>query len=314
MKRITKTILWSVISLLTVSLYAADSASEGAAGEKKSQPQEPRLPPPQTIKLNEDDKPAFPEPPAGFNVRKDGVPRGKLEMVEYDSKTVGTRRKMMVYTPPGYSEEKKYPVLYLLHGIGGDETEWQRFATPDILMDNLLAQKKAVPMIIVMPNGRAQKNDRAEGNVFASAPAFANFEKDLLNDVIPAIESKYSVNTNREYRAIAGLSMGGGQSLNFGFGHLDKFAWIGAFSAAPNTRSPDQLIPDPEKVKKEVKLIFLSCGTKDFLFNRCQSFHNYLKEKNIPHIWHVDNNGHDATHWRNTLYHFLQLVFAEKKN
>ena len=99
--------------------------------------------------------------------KRDGIARGKLEMIEYDSKTVGTTRKMNVYTPPGYSTDKKYPVLYLLHGIGGDETEWQRFATPDVLLDNLIADGKAVPMIVVMPNGRAQKNDRAEGNVFA---------------------------------------------------------------------------------------------------------------------------------------------------
>ncbi|MCX7872002.1 MAG: alpha/beta hydrolase-fold protein [Verrucomicrobiae bacterium] len=291
---------------------ASESSGEKTSTDSKTNaPGEPRIPRAGNITLNPDDKPAFPEPPAGFNIKKENIPHGKLEMIEYDSKTVGTRRKMLVYTPPDYTREKKYPVLYLLHGIGGDETEWQRFASPDVLMDNLLALNKAVPMIIVMPNGRAQKNDRAEGNVFASAPAFAVFEKDLLNDVIPAIESRYSVNTNREYRAIAGLSMGGGQSLNFGLGHLDTFAWIGAFSAAPNTKQPSQLI-NPEEVKKNVKLLFLSCGNKDGLFGMCQRFHNYLKEQEIPHIWHVDGNAHDATHWRNTLYHFLQLVFAEK--
>ena len=121
------------------------------------------------------------------------MPHGKLEMVSYDSKSVGATRKMQVYTPPGYSAEKKYPVLYLLHGIGGDETEWQRFAHPNRLLDNLIAEGKAEPMIVVMPNGRAQKNDRPEGNIYAAAPAFAAFEKDLLEDVIPAIESKYSV-------------------------------------------------------------------------------------------------------------------------
>ena len=112
--------------------------------------------------LGPDDKPAFDDPPAGIDKKRENIPHGKLEMIEYDSKTVGTTRKMQVYTPPGYSKDKKYPVLYLLHGIGGDETEWQRFATPDILLDNLIADGKAVPMIIVMPNGRAQKDDRAE--------------------------------------------------------------------------------------------------------------------------------------------------------
>ena len=168
------------------------------------------------IELGPDDKPAFDDPPVGFNLIRDDVPHGKLEMIQYDSRTVGARRNMNVYTPPGYSAGQKYPVLYLLHGIGGDETEWQRACKPDVIMDNLIADGKAAPMIIVMPNGRAQKNDRAEGDVFASAPAFEKFEADLLDDVIPAIESRYAVIADREHRALAGLSMGGGQSLNFG--------------------------------------------------------------------------------------------------
>jgi len=261
------------------------------------------------IELNPDDKPAFDEPPAGIDKQRDDIPHGKLEMIEYDSKTVGTTRKMQVYTPPGYSKDKKYPVLYLLHGIGGDETEWQRFAHPDILLDNLIADGKAVPMIIVMPNGRAQKNDRAEGNVFAAAPAFATFERDLLDDVIPAIESRYSVQADREHRALAGLSMGGGQSLNFGLAHLDTFAWVGGFSSAPNTKAPDELLPDPAAATKQLKLLWLSCGNKDGLIRISQRVHSYLKENNVPHIWHVDGNGHDATHWRNSLYRFAQLIF-----
>lgn len=261
------------------------------------------------IELSADDKPAFDPPPPGFDKRRDDIKHGKVEMIEYDSKTVGTTRKMLVYTPPDYSTDKKYPVLYLLHGIGGDETEWRRFASPEILLDNLIADGKAVPMIIVMPNGRAQKNDRPEGNVYASAPAFAAFEQDLLNDVIPAIESRYSVNTNREYRAIAGLSMGGGQALNFGLGHLDKFAWIGGFSAAPNMKQPKQLLPDPAAAKSQIKLLFISCGNKDFLIRNSQNLHRYLKENDVPHIWHVDDNGHDPKHWKNSLWYFVQKIF-----
>jgi enterochelin esterase-like enzyme len=261
------------------------------------------------IVLHEDDKPAFPEPPSGFDVQRNGIPHGTLEMIEYESKTVGTTRKMQVYTPPGYTTDKKYPVLYLLHGIGGDETEWQRFATPDILLDNLLADGKAVPMIIVMPNGRAQKNDRAEGDVFASAPAFARFERDLLNDVIPAIESRYSTYTDRERRALAGLSMGGGQSLNFGLTHLDTFAWVGAFSAAPNMRPPTELVPDPAAATEQLELLVLSCGNQDGLIRISQGMHAYLKENDVPHIWHVDGNGHDPAHWKNSLYHFVKLLF-----
>src|SRR5947207_10075834 len=132
--------------------------------------------------LHADEQPAqetYPVPPQGFDQVREGIEKGKLERVDYDAPAVseGLKRWMEVYTPPGYSKDKKYPVLYLLHGIGGDETEWQRFAHPNFLLDNLLADGKATPMIVVMPNGRAQKDDRASGG-FKSAPAFAAFEKD----------------------------------------------------------------------------------------------------------------------------------------
>jgi enterochelin esterase-like enzyme len=262
----------------------------------------------QPIVLNPDDVMAFPEPSDEIVSVRPGIPHGKLEMIEYDSKTVGTRRKMQVYTPPGYSTDRKYPVLYLLHGIGGDETEWQRFATPNLLLDNLIADGKATPMIIVMPNGRAQADDRAEGNPMASA-AFANFEYDLLNDVIPAIEARYSAASNREQRALAGLSMGGGQTLNFGLAHLDRFSWVGAFSSAPNTKAPADLVPDPAAVTRQLKLFYLSCGNKDGLFGISQGVHVYLKDHNVPHLWNVDGHAHDPTHWRNNLYHFAQRIF-----
>lgn len=261
------------------------------------------------IVLGPDDKPAFDDPPAGIDKRREDIPHGKLEMIEYESKTVGTTRKMNVYTPPGYSKDKKYPVLYLLHGIGGDETEWERFAHPDIVIDNLLADGKAVPMIVVMPNGRAQKDDRPGPNPMATAPAFATFERDLLDDVIPTIESRYSVEADREHRALAGLSMGAGQSLNFGLAHLDTFAWVGSFSAAPNTKPPEQLVPDPTAATRQLKLLWLSCGNKDGLIRISQGVHAYLKEKQVPHVWHVDGNGHDPTHWKNNLWLFAQRIF-----
>ncbi|MCW3098127.1 MAG: enterochelin esterase-like enzyme [Chthonomonadaceae bacterium] len=264
------------------------------------------------IVLNADDVQVYPEPAAGINANRAQVPHGKLETIEYDSKSVGTRRKMQVYTPPGYSPDKKYPVLFLLHGIGGDETEWTRFAAPNLLMDNLLADGKAVPMILVLPNGRAQKNDRAEGNVYATAPAFAAFEQDLLQDVIPAIEKRYSVQADRDHRGVAGLSMGGGQSLNFGLAHLDTFAWVGGFSSAPNTNPPAQLVPDPAAAREKLKLLWVSCGNKDGLLRISQGVHAYLKEKNVPHVWNVDDHAHDPTEWRNNLYYFLQQAFSEK--
>jgi enterochelin esterase-like enzyme len=261
------------------------------------------------IVLGPDDKQIYPDPLMGFNTRREGIPHGKLEMVEYDSKTVGTRRKTNVYTPPGYSEDEKYPVLYLLHGIGGDETEWVRYAHPDNLLDNLIADGEAVPMIVVIPNGRGEVDDHPKDNSYGHAAAFANFEGDLLNDLIPFIESKYSVETDREHRALAGLSMGGGQSLNFGLGHLDKFAWIGGFSSAPNTKTPQQLVPNPGAAKKQLKLLWISCGNKDGLISISQNLHGYLKEHDVPHVWNVDSNAHDPIEWRNNLYHFVQKLF-----
>lgn len=270
------------------------------------QQQRRQMPP---ITLGPDDKPAFPPAPVGFDVRREGIPHGKAEIVEYDSKTVGVKRKTLVYTPPGYSAKHQYPVLYLLHGIGGDETEWQRQGAPEAILDNLYADKKLVPMIVVLPNGRAQQNDRAEGDVFRTAPAFAVFEKDLLNDLIPFVESHYPVKKDRLYRAVAGLSMGGGQSLNFGLGHLDTFAWVGGFSSAPNTKSVQELVPDPKEATRKLKLLWISCGDQDGLISISQRIHLYLKEKEVPHIWHVDSGKHEFAVWRNDLHLFSQRIF-----
>lgn len=297
--------VWTGVAVLTLACYMGTPAPVRADGGKTQKA--PAFGGP--VVLNPDDIPAYPEPPDGISANRNDVPHGKLEMIEYDSKTVGTRRKMQVYTPPGYSSERKYPVLYLLHGIGGDETEWQRFASPELLMDNLIAAGKATPAILVMPNGRAQKDDRPTGNVYAAAPAFAAFEQDLLRDVIPAIESRYSVQVDREHRAIAGLSMGGGQSLDFGLAHLDTFAWVGAFSAAPNTKKPEDLLPDPAAARDKLKLLYVSCGNKDGLLRISQSVHAYLKEHDVPHVWSVDGHAHEPVEWKNNLYWFLQHVF-----
>ncbi len=294
--------------LLVVSfLTAFASPILLAQAQRKDAGAQPRFGGP--ITLHADDVAAFPDLPDGFLSERVNIPHGALEMIDYSSRSVGTTRHMLVYTPPGYSSARKYPVLYLLHGIGGDETEWQRFVSPDILFDNLIADGSAVPMIVVMPNGRAQKNDRAEGDVFASAPAFAEFEHDLLEDVIPTIDARYSTDTTRESRALGGLSMGGGQSLNFGLRHLDTFAYVGGFSSAPNTEAPASLIPDPDLAKSRLKLLWLSCGNQDGLFGISQNFHTFLKEKEVPHVWHVDGNAHDPANWKNSLYNFAQLLF-----
>lgn len=262
--------------------------------------------------INANSQNAITPAPQGFDLVRESVPHGKIDTISYESKTVGTNRKTLVYTPPGYSKDLKYPVLYLLHGIGGDEKEWFNGGQPQVILDNLYAEKKLEPMIVVMPNGRAMKNDRATGNIMApdKVQAFATFEQDLLNDLIPFIEKKYPVIKDREHRAIAGLSMGGGQSLNFGLGNLDKFAWVGGFSSAPNTKKPEELMPDPAKTKQMLKLLWISCGDKDGLITFSKRTHDYLITNQIPHVYYVIPGGfHDFKVWKESLYQYSQLLF-----
>lgn len=247
----------------------------------------------------------------GFDMVQPNIAHGKIDSITYSSNTVGTERKALIYTPPGFSKNKNYPVLYLLHGIGGDEKEWLNGGSPQVILDNLYARGKVEPMIVVMPNGRAMKDDRATGNIMApdKVQAFANFEKDLLDDLIPFIEKNYPALTDREHRAIAGLSMGGGQSLNFGLGHLDKFAWIGGFSSAPNTRPPAELVPDANAAKEKIKLLFISCGASDRLISFSKRTHDYLLEHQVPHIYFIEPGVHDFKVWKNGLFMFSQLIF-----
>jgi enterochelin esterase-like enzyme len=249
--------------------------------------------------------------PVGFDQLRSGIAKGKIDTIQYTSKTVGTVRKALVYTPPGFSKNKKYPVLYLLHGIGGDEKEWLKGGNPQVILDNLSAEGKIKPMIVVMPNGRAMKDDRAIGNIFDSVKvqAFATFEKDLLNDLIPYIEKNYPALKDRENRAIAGLSMGGGQSLNFGLKNLDKFAWVGGFSSAPNTKKPEELLPNPDEAKKKLKLLWISCGDNDWLISVSKRTHDYLFEKDVPHVYYIEPGVHDFKVWKNGLYMFSQFLF-----
>jgi enterochelin esterase-like enzyme len=285
------------------------------------------------IVLGPDDKPAFPDPPAGFNARRTNILHGTLTAVQYDSKTLGTRRQMRVYTPPHYSTHHKYPVLILLHGIGGNDREWVQACRADNVLDNLLADRKIKPMIVVFANGNSSVTADAVG-AFAGEGAGARgvpgggrgagaggfdswgtpFENDLLKDIIPYIESHYSVYKDRNHRALAGLSMGGGQSLNIGLHHTETFAYIGGFSSAPNTYQfggmyPDTpILPDPTAAKK-LKLLWLASGNRDGLIRVSQGVHKLLKQEGVPHVWHVDGNAHDNTEWSNNLYLFAQHLF-----
>jgi enterochelin esterase-like enzyme len=249
-------------------------------------------------------------PKSFYSLRTD-IPHGRIDTIHYHSKTVGNTRSAVVYTPPGYSTKKKYPVLYLLHGIGGDEYSWTKHGHAQNILDNLYAQGKIKPMIVVMPNGRAMKDDRAVGNMMApdKIKAFATFGQDLLNDLIPFVQKEYPTYTDREHRALAGLSMGGGQSLNFGLTSLDEFAWVGAFSPAPNTKVPGELIPDPEKVKDKLNLLWISYGASDRLIPFGKRIHDYLVANEVPHIFYIEPGKHDFKVWKNDLYLFSQFLF-----
>ncbi|MEQ8552561.1 MAG: alpha/beta hydrolase-fold protein [Cyclobacteriaceae bacterium] len=251
------------------------------------------------------------EAPEGFDQELKAIPHGKIDTISYESKTVGVTRRALIYTPPGFSVKKRYPVLYLLHGIGGDEKEWLNGGQPQHILDNLYADKKIEPMIVVMPNGRAMKDDRAVGNIFSKerVTAFATFEWDLLNDLIPHIQKNYKVYEDREHRAIAGLSMGGGQSLNFGLGNLDQFAWVGGFSSAPNTKAPEDLVPDPQAAKDKLELLWISCGDQDGLIGFSQRTHEYLVDHEVPHIYYIEPGVHDFKVWKNGLYMFSKMLF-----
>jgi enterochelin esterase-like enzyme len=258
--------------------------------------------------------PAVPAPPPkGFDARRDGVARGKVEAVEYDSKSIGIPRKAVVYTPPGYSKAVKYPVLYLLHGIGDVETDWWKKGAADAILDNLIADGKAVPMVVVMPNGRAAKDVTVRTPWNRQGPAFEAFEGDLLKDLLPFVEKNYSVKAGREHRALAGLSMGGGQALNFGLKHADTFAWVGAFAAAPNTKAAGELVKDPAGMAKRLRLLWLSCGDADFVLDVSKKFHAHLEGVKFPHVWHLGAGRHEWKVWKADLYLFAQLLFRDAK-
>lgn len=293
----SQSLLFAWIAGLNLALAAAAWAQEPTT-KPQSWP----------IVLGPDDKSVFPEPPAGFDHARPGIPRGTLTMIEYPSKTVGTTRKALVYTPPGYAENQTYPTLYLLHGIGGDETEWRRYCSPADILDNLYADGKLAPMIVVFPNGRAQKDDHPPGDWMKYIPAFTTFTDDLLQDLMPYVESHYAVRKGASSRALAGFSMGGGQSLNIGLTHPNLFAYVGGFSTAPNSKPPEQLYP-PTTAASPFKLIYLACGNQDNLMHVSQVIHGYLKQHDVPHVWTVNTGKHDGETWKKDLYQFAPLLF-----
>jgi MYXO-CTERM domain-containing protein len=242
-------------------------------------------------------------PPQGFDMRASGAAAGKVTSITYETDKYG-QQKAQVYTPPGYSTATKYPTLYLLHGLNGTETLWASAGAAPAIIDNLISKKEARPMVVVMPNGSMTEPSDFNG--------FALFEPVLLEELIPHVEANFSVASDRTARAIAGLSMGGGQSFNFGFGNIDVFAWIGPMSAAPNTGNPASIVSDPAAVIRDVKGIFITCGDADGLVGNSTKWRDYLAQRNIPHVYQNEpGEGHTFTVWKRGLYHFAKMIFPD---
>jgi enterochelin esterase family protein len=237
------------------------------------------------------------------------VPHGTLHRHFYPSRAVGSVRDVYVYTPPGYNEdpEATYPVLYLLHGGGDDARGWSLVGRAHMIMDNLLAEGKAKPTIIVMPCGQAvPRFSSIEDLRTKNTPLF---EKDLLGDLMPLIESTYRIQADRDHRAMAGLSMGGGQTDQIGLNHLDLFSYIGILSAGRGDFSENHsdLVADPAATNDKLHLLFLGCGTLDPLATEgMERAHALLTERGIEHVyWTLEGAAHTWVVWRSALYHEL---------
>jgi len=253
------------------------------------------------------------------------VPHGEIRIAHYHSKTLDTMRSMHVYTPPGYETGKeKYPVFYLLHGAGDDDYGWPSIGRAGFIIDNLLAAKKVKPMIIVMPNGSIPRPanmvpgaQRTPQMAAAMSQFQQKFVDELLNNVVPYVEKNYRVLTSRDNRAIAGLSMGGGQTLATAPSNLDKFSYIGVFSSGVNQQTTEGFLQrnaaffeNPDKTNKMVKLFWIGCGEKDTgSLAGAKNLVAILKEKGIKHEFHETEGGHTWINWRHYLHDYAQLLF-----
>jgi len=253
------------------------------------------------------------------------VPHGDIRIVWYQSKALDTMRSMHIYTPPGYESGKaKYPVFYLLHGGGDEDSGWSTIGRAGFILDNLLAAKKAKPMIVVMPNGSMPRPANAApmmpgspGAATANAATQDRFADELLNNVIPYVEKNYRVLANGENRAIAGLSMGGGQTLRIAPSNLDKFAYVGVWSSGVNQQMTAdfekrnaQFFESPDKTNKMLKLFWIGVGEKDQLANAgAKNLAELLKAHGITYEFHESEGGHTWINWRHYLSDYAQLLF-----
>lgn len=240
------------------------------------------------------------------------VPRGTVHVSFYDSPNLNVERMVYVYTPPGYETGKqKYPVLYLLHGNGQIEASWTWTGRANVILDNLLAEGKVKPMIVVMPYGHVGREIKTAAVSAAPAPGadMAAIEKELIAAVKPMVESKYRVLTDRNHRAIGGLSMGAAQSLTIGLHHLDLFSAIAAFSGSANREEWEKA--DPAMLNRKLKVLWLGCGNEDFAFAGVKGLHDALERKQIKHVWNESGAGHSWPNWQTYLSKYAPLLFRD---
>lgn len=236
------------------------------------------------------------------------VPHGTVHVNFYDSKNLGTSRMFHVYTPPGYeSSLQKYPVLYLLHGNGQIEASWTWTGRANVIMDNLLAEGKIKPMVVVMPYGHVPREIKPGPTVPAGPGDALAIEKELLTGVKPLVEGKYRVLTGREHRAIAGLSMGAGQSMSIGLHNLDLFAYIAAFSGGGNRTEWEKT--DPAVLNGKLKVLWLGCGTEDFAYKSVKEMDVLLTQKKVKHVFNESGGGHSWPNWQVYLSKYAPLLF-----
>jgi enterochelin esterase-like enzyme len=264
----------------------------------------------------------IPEKGVDFYLPKD-VPHGEVRSRWYMSKVTGQTRHVMVYTPPDYDtdQQKRYPVLYLQHGAGEDETGWTRQGHVNFILDNLIAAGKARPMIVAMEKGYASRAGQTAGSGGPGKFDGSAFEEVVLKDLIPMIDSTYRTIASRDQRAIAGLSMGAGQSLRIGLTHLDTFSAIGAFSGVakidPKT-AYDGVFADPEAFDKKVSLLYFHAGTASFdarIHESAESLYKALQQAGIKNVVFRDAEGlaHEWQTWRYALYDFAPRLFKKKE-
>ncbi|MBL9174813.1 MAG: hypothetical protein JNL10_14845 [Verrucomicrobiales bacterium] len=243
------------------------------------------------------------------------VPHGTLTYAFYPSKTLGRTRPLIVYTPPGYHRgTEDHPVLYLVSGTTDTEETWFKVGRANFILDNLIAQKRAVPMVVVMPYGNMMRGTPPPTSLQA-AEMYRVFNDELTLDILPYVEANYRVSRDREQRAIAGFSRGGGQSLFTGFNNLDQFAWIGSYSAYLTPEVFDKyfaaVAADSNATNRKLKLLWLGVGRTDFLYKQAVEFDEYLKGKSIAHLSLVTDGGHTWMNARHYLAETLQLYFRK---